>query len=169
MVRIFAHPVTHGLLGLGIFLLDAFTSPFLTFPILFIVPVCLASWFHGWWWGVSLAILLPIGRAALAISYENPHPAPYVFMNAGIRISVLLLITYLVSRTARQTRELEKEVKMLEGILPICMHCKRIRDNRHQWQRLETYISEHSQAGFSHGLCPECARQFYGDILADKP
>lgn len=47
-------------------------------------------------------------------------------------------------------------VKMLEGIIPICMFCKKIRDDKQSWHQLESYISEHSEAQFSHGMCPEC-------------
>ena len=50
-------------------------------------------------------------------------------------------------------------VKQLEGILPICMYCKKIRDDQEQWQQMEAYISQHSEANFSHGLCPECYKQ----------
>ena len=47
-------------------------------------------------------------------------------------------------------------IKTLEGIIPICMYCKKIRDDNSSWQQLEEYISEHSDALFSHGVCPEC-------------
>lgn len=47
-------------------------------------------------------------------------------------------------------------IKQLEGIIPICMYCKNIRDDKESWQQLESYISEHSEALFSHGICPEC-------------
>jgi len=47
-------------------------------------------------------------------------------------------------------------VKQLEGIIPICMYCKKIRDDRNDWQRLEKYITDHSEAQFSHGICPTC-------------
>jgi DNA-binding NtrC family response regulator len=47
-------------------------------------------------------------------------------------------------------------VKQLEGILPICMYCKKIRDEEEQWRQMEEYISQHSEADFSHGICPEC-------------
>ena len=50
-------------------------------------------------------------------------------------------------------------VKQLEGIIPICSYCKKIRDDKKSWQQLETYISEHSEAVFSHGACPECAEE----------
>ncbi|MDD2853739.1 MAG: response regulator [Desulfuromonadaceae bacterium] len=47
-------------------------------------------------------------------------------------------------------------VKRLEGIIPICMYCKKIRDDQNSWNQLEQYISDHSEAMFSHGICPDC-------------
>ncbi len=61
---------------------------------------------------------------------------------------------------ARQKEELEaalERVKLLEGIIPICAYCKKIRNDQQSWQQLETYISAHSEAVFSHGACPDCA------------
>jgi len=59
----------------------------------------------------------------------------------------------------RQNAELEAalaQVKLLEGIIPICSYCKKIRDDQNSWQQLEQYISGHSEAKFSHGVCPHC-------------
>lgn len=56
------------------------------------------------------------------------------------------------------------EVKKLSGFLPICAHCKKIRDDRGYWSQLETYIQEHSEAEFSHGICPECLKRHYPDF-----
>lgn len=53
------------------------------------------------------------------------------------------------------------QVKALNGLLPICASCKKIRDDQGYWNQIETYIREHSQAEFSHSICPECARQLY--------
>ncbi|WP_304511849.1 cache domain-containing protein [Desulfobacula sp.] len=55
------------------------------------------------------------------------------------------------------------EVKTLKGILPICSQCKQIRDDKGYWNKIETYIKNHSAAEFSHGLCPECSDKLYGD------
>ena len=63
---------------------------------------------------------------------------------------------------ARQKAELEAalaRVKQLEGIIPICMYCKKIRDDQQNWHQLETYISNHSEVLFSHGMCPHCAEE----------
>ena len=55
-------------------------------------------------------------------------------------------------------------VKQLEGIIPICMYCKKIRDDQQSWHQLETYISNHSEALFSHGICPHCLATHYPDL-----
>lgn len=149
----------------AILLLDLFTGPFLMFPILFVIPVAIAAWNQGLALALTLSIVLPLGRLAIAHYVDHPAPVPYMILNAVVRVAVLAFIAVLASRSARQTRELAKEVKLLEGILPICMFCKRIRDNAQEWQQLEQYICEHSEADFSHGLCPECAQKHYGDIL----
>lgn len=60
-----------------------------------------------------------------------------------------------------------KEIKTLRGILPICAYCKKIRDDQGYWKKIESYIQEHSQAAFSHGICQECARKHYPDLDFD--
>jgi len=63
--------------------------------------------------------------------------------------------------------DLEKamsEIKTLSGLLPICSHCKKIRDDKGYWNQIEKYIHEHSDAKFSHGICQECAKKHYPDL-----
>jgi PAS domain-containing protein len=57
------------------------------------------------------------------------------------------------------------QVKKLSGFLPICASCKKIRDDEGYWQQIEAYIRDHSEAQFSHGLCPECAKKLYPDFV----
>ncbi len=67
--------------------------------------------------------------------------------------------------------ELQKalaEVKTLSGLLPICASCKKIRDDKGYWSQIEVYIREHSQAEFSHGLCPECAHRLYPEYFDES-
>jgi two-component system, response regulator PdtaR len=67
----------------------------------------------------------------------------------------------------RLNKELEQalgEVKKLQGILPICANCKKIRDDTGYWQQIEAYISDHSDAEFSHGICPDCAKKLYPEL-----
>jgi AmiR/NasT family two-component response regulator len=57
------------------------------------------------------------------------------------------------------------KVKTLSGLLPICSSCKKIRDDKGYWNQLEVYIRDHSEVEFSHGLCPECAKELYPEIF----
>jgi PAS domain S-box-containing protein len=56
------------------------------------------------------------------------------------------------------------EIQTLEGIIPICAGCKKIRDDTGYWSQVEAYVSKHTQARFSHGLCPECTKKYYPDM-----
>jgi hypothetical protein len=56
------------------------------------------------------------------------------------------------------------EVKTLQGIIPICASCKKIRDDSGYWQQVEAYVKNHSDAEFSHGICPECVNELYPDL-----
>jgi len=61
-------------------------------------------------------------------------------------------------------RQALEEIKTLKGIIPICMHCKKIRDDQGYWNQIERYIHEHSDAKFSHGVCPECLEKHYPEV-----
>jgi len=60
------------------------------------------------------------------------------------------------------------KVKTLSGLLPICASCKKIRDDRGYWNQIESYIRDHSEAEFSHSICPECAKKLYPEIYKEK-
>lgn len=69
-----------------------------------------------------------------------------------------------VNETSQLYEELQKaheEIKILQGIIPICCHCKKIRDDSGYWNQIEIYIQKHSEAEFSHGMCPECLEEVY--------
>jgi len=79
------------------------------------------------------------------------------------RVKVGLRVLQLQMNLADRVRELEEalaRVKQLQGLLPICSYCKKIRDDQNYWQQVEGYISEHSEAVFSHGICPDCFEKF---------
>ena len=74
-------------------------------------------------------------------------------LQAGVRI------VELQQRLKERVRELEaalRQVRQLHGLLPICSYCKRVRDDRNYWQQVERYVTDHSGAQFSHGICPDC-------------
>lgn len=77
----------------------------------------------------------------------------------GARVQAGIRILSLQSQLNARIGELQQTlaaVRQLKGLLPICCYCKRIRKDEDYWQQLETYISDHSDAEFSHGICPEC-------------
>lgn len=89
---------------------------------------------------------------------------------SGVFLSVIIafIATYLAVKTEKVLQEeknkLQKaldEIKTLRGIIPICSHCKQIRDDKGLWKKMEEYIHAHSGARFSHSICPDCARKHY--------
>jgi phosphoserine phosphatase RsbU/P len=87
------------------------------------------------------------------------------------RLAVGVRVLELQNNLADRVRELEtvlKQVKQLRGLLPICMYCKRIRNDEDYWQQVETYISDHSEAEFSHGICPECYAKILGAQIEEQ-
>jgi hypothetical protein len=65
-------------------------------------------------------------------------------------------------------REALTNIKTLKGLLPICASCKNVRDDKGYWQQIEAYVSEHSDAEFSHGICPDCAEKLYPGYSSRK-
>ena len=55
-------------------------------------------------------------------------------------------------------------LKTLQGMLPICAHCKKVRDDQGYWTQIEHYVRTHSEAEFTHGICPECIKEHYGEV-----
>jgi hypothetical protein len=74
-----------------------------------------------------------------------------------------------LEQTIDELREALEHVKQLQGLLPICMHCKKIRDDENTWHRLETYISQHSDVVFSHSLCSDCRETHYPELARPEP
>jgi len=139
---------------------DHLTDPYIQFPILFLVPVTLASVYNGRWWGVGLAVVMPWIR----FYFENravPWAVTQEAINTVICVVVLLGFAILVARTTQQTRTLMREVKILRGLLPICSFCKKIRSEDNTWVHIEQYVTERSEAQFSHGICPNCLKEHY--------
>lgn len=68
-----------------------------------------------------------------------------------------------------ELKEALAHVRTLSGLLPICAACKKIRDDKGYWHQVEQYISEHTDASFSHGICPDCARRMYPGVFEEKP
>jgi PAS domain S-box-containing protein len=63
-----------------------------------------------------------------------------------------------------ELQEALANIKTLRGLVPICAHCKKIRDDKGYWQQVEVYVRDHSEAEFSHGLCPECIKTYFPNV-----
>lgn len=86
------------------------------------------------------------------------------------RVKVGERVARLKSELDKRVKELEASmahVKRLQGIIPICMHCHKIRDDREIWQQLDEYFAEHTDVMLSHGLCPECYEKHYPEFCDD--
>ncbi len=87
------------------------------------------------------------------------------------RVQVGALVLELQSRLVARVSELEaalSQIKQLQGLLPMCSYCKKIRDEQNYWQRVDSYISEHANVEFSHGICPGCYQNVVQPQLAQK-
>jgi DNA-binding response OmpR family regulator len=83
------------------------------------------------------------------------------------RVQVGMRVIRLRAELSQRVRELERaleQVKQLDGLLPICSYCKRIRNDEDYWQQIEHYLAQHSDARFSHGICPECLARVRRDF-----
>lgn len=87
-----------------------------------------------------------------------------------IRFTILLCFVFigiLAGNSISRLEEALNDVKILKGFLPICANCKNIRDDQGYWNQVEKYISCHSEAKFTHGICPKCANQLYPDLYKE--
>jgi hypothetical protein len=71
--------------------------------------------------------------------------------------------------TIRELRAALGEIRDLQGILPICASCKKVRDDTGYWEQVESYVSRHTGAQFSHGVCPECIKTLYPEYSRQRP
>jgi hypothetical protein len=104
---------------------------------------------------------------------EANHPlAHWLALPVGLLVTMLAATFTFVSLTrgaqlAATNADLEAalaSVKTLQGLLPICAHCKRIRDDKGEWTHVEQYVRARTDARFSHGICPECVAEHYPTV-----
>jgi len=126
--------------------------------------------------GVLVAFFQP-----LETFFDNSATQTATFVSSGV-LSFTMAIGYVTMNSQRLEHELvvasdelrvslsdlqkrTSEIKVLSGLLPICASCKKIRNDQGYWQQVEVYVTEHSEADFSHGICPDCMKKLYGDLL----
>jgi hypothetical protein len=97
--------------------------------------------------------------------------------NTGIRLVSFLIITLALANIkghlarerelSAQLREALDQVKELRGLLPMCVGCKKIRNDQGYWEHVDLYIRSHTHAEFTHSICPECARRLYPELYSE--
>lgn len=124
--------------------LTLWSSPKQSSPVLLLAAVCVSL--------IGVGFLL-----------SPPGPVEVAVANRLFAITIIG-ITTLLSVLRKRT---EDDMKVLRGLLPICSYCKKIRDNEGYWQQVERYIAARSEAGFTHGMCPDCGSTHFPDITAE--
>lgn len=119
----------------------------------------------------SIPTIIMTGYRDHDLAFESVQKGAqdYLFKGEPSSTAIIRTIRYAIERQ-RLTTELKialDHIKQLQGMLPICSICKKIRDDKGYWNQIESYISEHSEVKFSHGLCPECVKKFYPDYYSE--
>lgn len=124
------------------------------------ISFCLSKpWGHQWW---LAHVIFAGGFFTLSYGIIQAFLTTRSFANVYSQEEMMNRLTKRTQELYTKNNELEAalgRVKQLEGIIPICMYCKKIRDTEDSWHQLEKYISEHSEAMFSHGMCPVCSEE----------
>jgi hypothetical protein len=94
-------------------------------------------------------------------------PTSYSQRLGEIGVELSIFITVMVIQIVL-IMKLYKRIRILEGFIPICANCKKIRSAEDQWEQMEEYVTRHSLAQFSHGICPDCFKELYPDLYKDK-
>jgi len=147
-----------------IFLLDMMTSVGIALSILYVIPVYMASWIRPPW------IILFVAAGCTMLTIYS-----YFFSSAGgvPRIAVInhfLVVVALVSTAVLALRhnQLSEEIKTLQGFLKMCTCCKKIFNEKGEWESLEVYIGTHSEAAVTHSVCPRCKDDYREKLAAQK-
>ncbi|HXK49294.1 MAG TPA: hypothetical protein PKW56_02420 [Clostridiales bacterium] len=153
-------------------LLDYFTGPQFGFFVFYYIPILFAGWFLDRRTAIIYAFIATIIWWTADSIGDNLYNSEFFrYWNSFIRLLSFLLVGVLFSnfrirldKEQKLNSDLSKalsEVKQLRGLLPICASCKSIRNDKGAWEQMEDYVKEHSDAVFSHSLCPSCMEKLY--------
>ncbi len=157
--------ISASLLSAFIIFIDLITPPQILLSIYFILPIIIVSWYTGLGWALVFSAALPLARFLTSTLIEPIWDVNYSVINFVNRFIVLSMVSFIVTKLSDSI----KQIKILEGLIPICSNCKKIRDDDKKWQTLEIYIAERSNAEFTHSICPECTARLYGNHMKKQP
>ena len=164
LVELCDYPSAWITFSLAALTLDFISGSYLTVPILYVIPVLVAAWNRGLKWALPMTVALSLTRTSFNFVWDVPLSYSSISMTI-FRGCMLALLAFFVSREASRRRALKVSAKQLTGIVPICSFCKKVRDDKSQWQQVESYISARTEAKFSHTFCPHCAETHYGEFF----
>lgn len=150
----FIFPVLWIFLSLTAVMLDYYTGMKYDFPLLIAIPIVLATWYSGRFWGIVTGLIITAGEICIIYSRLDSIDILTVVLYITVRIIILFVFIFMIDIISRQRRS----IRVMSGLLPICSFCKKIRDENGNWVELEQYINEKSDARLCHGLCTDCAR-----------
>jgi hypothetical protein len=153
----------------GVAALDALTPFELGFSAFYVIPVLIATWGLGLLRGLAFACLSACCWYCLDLGSGRPltHEFYRIWDTFNHLLSYCLVAlvmgnlkqAFLRERELREDRDQAlRNVRELEGLLPVCAWCKKIRNDDGYWQELEAYVELRTRAAFTHGICPDCAR-----------
>jgi len=164
-------------LALSLFLLaliagfDLVTGITVSMAPFYLIPIGLIALRWDRKAALLMSILSGIVWVSLDFRYSDGISLWPDVWNIMMRVGVFVVFALVLSRVKwdimkemKLNADLQSalaEVKQLSGLLPICAWCKRIRDEEGNWEAIESYVSVHSEADFTHGICPDCARKYH--------
>lgn len=147
------------LLSLAIFILDSFIPLGVAGGVPYILVVLVSLWSRSRKLPIYMAIVISVLTVVGIYSSPSGGELWKILFNRFLALFAIWTTTILSVQRKTISDEREKalkEIKTLQGIIPICSYCHNIRDVEGAWNRLEEYIAENSESEFSHGICPEC-------------
>jgi hypothetical protein len=157
-------------------LTDYMTGYELSFFVFYFIPIAITAW----WVDPISSYLIAILSSIVWFLCDHYSSRPYSsaispYWNVTTPLLSFLIIAYttskirfLLSKERKTSQERFRQIKTLDGLVPICADCKKIRNDRGYWQRVEEYLSEHTDATFTHGLCEECVSKLLKEAGIDN-
>ena len=163
------------LLNLIIGVIDYLTGYEIGMEVFYLMPIGLLSWLVSRSAGITMSVIST--ATLMTANYLAGKVIANYFIyswNIFVHVGFFLIVAYLISmekiisdNNKILIDKLQKaidEIKTLSGLLPMCSACKKIRDDDGYWKQIEHYISEYTDARFSHSICPDCEKRMYADL-----